>query len=143
MNAWGVKPELEVFDTGMMNYLHYMHRKGMLHPPFYVNVILGNIAGAQLDAESVAALLANKPSNAFISLGGIGKFQLDTHLMALALNLGVRIGLEDNTFFDRNREKLASNQQLLSRLHHLLDITEREYMKPSEFGDLEFYNERA
>jgi uncharacterized protein (DUF849 family) len=141
MHSCGVRPELEVFDLGMMNYLNYMHRKGLLTPPFYINVILGNIAGAQMDSASIAAILASAPDNAFISLGGIGNDQLDAHLSALALNLGIRIGLEDNIYLDRKRATLATNTELLTRMHELIKLAEREHMNPIEFGHLGFYNQ--
>ena len=140
MELNGVNPELEVFDLGMMNYLNYLRRKGQLKPPYYINIILGNISGAQNDPASIAALLRSTPDEALVSLGGIGKFQLDTHLTALAMNLGVRIGLEDNIYFDRKRDKLASNIGLLERLHELISLAEREHMSHHEFGKLGFYN---
>ena len=45
----GIKPELEIFDLGMANYANYLLDKGILKPPLYANVILGNIACAQPD----------------------------------------------------------------------------------------------
>jgi len=44
-----IKPELEVFDLGMINYAKYLIRKKLLEPPYYFNIILGNIACAQAD----------------------------------------------------------------------------------------------
>ncbi len=46
MAARGILPELEAFDAGMINYARYLERKGLLHPPHYVNLIVGNIACA-------------------------------------------------------------------------------------------------
>ncbi len=45
----GIKPELEVFDLGMINYARYLIQKKLVQPPYYVNFILGNIACAQSD----------------------------------------------------------------------------------------------
>lgn len=99
ISQYGAKAELEVFDLGMANYLHYLIRKGLIEAPFYVNVILGNIAGAQVDFADLAALLAKIPGESMVALGGCGRFQLDAHLLALSAGLGVRVGLEDNVFF--------------------------------------------
>jgi len=49
MNLHGIKPELEAFDIGMINYAHYLIKKGMLTPPYYFNLLMGNIACAQAD----------------------------------------------------------------------------------------------
>lgn len=136
----GAKPELEVFDLGMMNYLHYLHRKGLVEAPFYINILLGNIAGAQLNPSAVGALLQEAPEDSHISLAGIGPTQLDSHMMALALNLGVRIGLEDNTWFDRDRKQSATNLMLLKRLHALMELSERKLCTARAFGEMGFYN---
>lgn len=136
----GAKPELEVFDLGMMNYLHYLQRKRLVEAPFYINILLGNIAGAQLNPSSVGALLQEAPENSHIALAGIGQTQFDSHMMALSLNLGVRIGLEDNTWFDRDRNRPATNLTLLKRLHALMELSERKLCTAKEFGEMGFYN---
>lgn len=92
----GVRPELEVFDLGMVSFLHCLIGEGLVQPPFYVNVILGNLAGAQDDALGLAAILGSLPQGCIVSLGGIGAAQGQAHLMALALADGLRTGLEDN-----------------------------------------------
>ena len=140
IRAAGAKPELEVFDLGMMNYLHYLRRKGLVEAPFYINILLGNIAGAQLNPSAVGALLQEVPNDCHIALAGIGAAQLDCQLMALALNLGVRIGLEDNIWFDRGRQQPASNLALLRRLHALMEVSERSLCTAKEFGAMGFYN---
>ena len=134
----GIKPELEVFDLGMMNYLRYLIMKGLVTPPFYINVILGNIAGAQLNVSHLAAILQELPENSHVSLGGIGRSQYDSHLIALAMGLGVRIGLEDNTWLDRERQTIASNRQLLQRLHELMKISGISLTSATSFGELGF-----
>ena len=136
----GAKPELEVFDTGMVNYLGYMIRKGLIQAPIYVNVLLGNIAGAQLNAAHIAALKRDLPQDALISLAGLGQYQLDAHLVSMGLGMGVRVGLEDNVHWDRKKSKLTTNIALLKRIHSLAEIANRPMMKPEVFGDLGFYN---
>ncbi len=140
MAAAGARPELEVFDLGMVNYLNYLVKKQLIHAPFYVNLIVGNIAGAQLNASHLAALERDLPAGAHIALGGIGAQQLDAHLMALGLGWGVRVGLEDNVHFDRNRSRLASNASLLERIHALAALAERPIMTAKELGNQGFYN---
>lgn len=140
MNEAGVRPELEVFDLGMVNYLNYLLHKGHIEAPFYVNLIVGNIAGAQLNAAHLAGLERDLPEGAFISLGGIGAQQLDAHFLAMGLGWGVRVGLEDNIFFDRNRQHVATNLQLLKRIHQMAHLAQREMMPAAVFGAMGFYN---
>jgi 3-keto-5-aminohexanoate cleavage enzyme len=111
MQDAGVKPELEVFDLGMVNFLHILIAEGLVTPPYFVNVILGNVAGAQADALSVGAIMASLPQGAIVSLGGIGSAQGRAHLLALALAQGLRTGLEDN-FRLPGSLALASNGQM-------------------------------
>lgn len=140
IKEFGAHPELEVFDVGMANYLLYLIRKRLINAPFYVNIILGNIAGAQTQFEDIAAISTKMPPNAHVSLGGIGQYQIDAHLMALGAGLGVRIGLEDNIYFDRNKKSIATNMDLLKRMHQLIDLSGRKFMSAKEFGQLGFYN---
>ena len=140
MHEAGARPELEVFDLGMVNYLNYLIQKEWIQPPFYVNLIVGNIAGAQLNAGHLAALQRDLPEGALIALGGIGQQQLDAHLTALGLGWGVRVGLEDNVFFDRQRQVVASNRELLQRIHQLAELAQRPVMPPAELGQMGFYN---
>ena len=140
MNESGARPELEVFDLGMVNYLNYLVNKGMIEAPFYVNLIVGNIAGAQLNAAHLAALERELPKGSLIALGGIGQQQLDAHLMAMGLGWGVRVGLEDNIHFDRKRQNVATNMELLKRIHEMAELAQRELMPATVLGAMGFYN---
>ncbi|MCF8360279.1 MAG: 3-keto-5-aminohexanoate cleavage protein [Prolixibacteraceae bacterium] len=140
MAKYGVKPELECFDTGMINYANYLIRKGLLNPPFYFNIILGNIATGQADPAYVGLAFKELPDNSYWALGGIGRAQLQMNTMAIAFGGGVRVGIEDNIWFDRYRTKPATNISLIKRIHRLAKVFERQVMKPETFGNLGFYN---
>jgi len=137
----GVHPELEVFDLGMLHYGHYLIRKGILKPPYYVNIILGNIAGMQTNLAEIGILLAQLPADAVWALGGIGQQQLSANAIAIASGGGVRIGLEDNLYYDNERKVKATNLSLLKRIHELAAVFERPMMTPAEFGGMGFYNQ--
>ncbi|MBK8426038.1 MAG: 3-keto-5-aminohexanoate cleavage protein [Lewinellaceae bacterium] len=136
----GVHPEMEVFDLGMLHYGRYLIQKGVLKPPFYVNIITGNIAGIQADMGELGMALHLLPPHTYWALGGIGRQQLPAAAMAIANGGGVRIGLEDNIYWDTHRQHLATNIGLLRRVHQLAELFERKVMTPSEFGALGFYN---
>ena len=140
IQEFGAHPELEIFDLGMANYLHYLIKKSLIKPPYYVNVILGNIAGAQMQFADIAAILAKIPQRAFVAFGGIGQYQIDTHLMALGAGIGIRIGLEDNVYFDRQKKSVATNMDLLRRIHQLIALSGNDVMKCADFGHHGFYN---
>lgn len=119
MKERGIKPELEVFDSGMINYAHYLAKKKLIEPPFYFNLILGNISCAQADALHLGLLIRELPHGSYWSVGGVGRAQLTMNVMALAAGGGVRVGLEDNIWFDHDRTQLATNEGLLSRIKNI------------------------
>ncbi|KAF0236548.1 MAG: hypothetical protein FD181_2651 [Prolixibacteraceae bacterium] len=132
MKNKGILPELEAFDAGMINYAKYLEKRGLLDAPHYFNLLLGNVACAQADLLHAGLMIRDLPENSYWSLAGIGDTQLFMNSVAIAANGGVRVGLEDNIFFDKNRKKLAKNIDLLNRIHELAVANEREVMSPSE-----------
>jgi 3-keto-5-aminohexanoate cleavage enzyme len=133
MLARGIVPELEVFDTGMVNYLKYLLSKGILEPPLIVNFILGGPASAQVGLSDLGLLVAHLPENSIWSAGGIGRAQLPANALALASGGGVRVGLEDNLYLDDSRTRHATNRELVQRVLEIGRLLGREPMEPSAF----------
>jgi len=136
MKSRGILAELEAFDAGMINYAKYLEHKGLLEPPHYFNLLLGNIACAQADLLHVGIMIRDLPDNSFWSLAGIGDFQLMMNSIAIVSGGGVRVGLEDNIWFDKARTKLATNSDLLHRIHRLAEASERKVMSPAKLRKL-------
>jgi 3-keto-5-aminohexanoate cleavage enzyme len=133
MKARGIVPELEAFDAGMINYAKYLEKKGLISPPHYFNLLLGNIACAQADILHAGIMIRDLPPDSFWSLAGIGDYQLIMNSVAIAIGGGVRIGLEDNIFYNSARTKLARNVDLIKRIHIIAEANEREVMTANEF----------
>jgi len=140
MKELGVNPELECFDNGMINYSKYLINKNIISPPYYYNILLGGLFTAQIETAHIASLISSLPNNSYWSLAGLGLEQLKANTIAIATGGGVRVGLEDNIWYDQKKTNLATNKDLVLRIHHLADILERDVMKPSDFGNLGFYN---
>lgn len=111
----GIKPELEVFDIGMIQYSKYLIKKGLLKPPYYYNILLGNIAGLQPNPADIAAVLSALPEESIVCLSGLGEYQLQSNLAGLLFADGIRIGLEDNIYMNRKNGELATNRGLIER----------------------------
>ncbi len=124
----GIRPEMEVFDLGMINYAKYLIRKGWLKPPYYFNLILGNIACAQANMLSLGLMINDLPEGAIWSVGGVGDSQLRMNAMAIVAGGGVRVGLEDNIWYDEDRTRPASNRDLIERV---LDIAKAMGRRPA------------
>jgi uncharacterized protein (DUF849 family) len=136
MKSREVLPELEAFDAGMINYAKYLERKGLLTPPHYVNLLLGNIACAQADLLHAGIMVRDLPDNSFWTFAGIGNAQLMMNSLAIASGGGVRVGLEDNIWFDAKRTRLATNADLLDRIHNLAEANERPVMSSGKLRRL-------
>ena len=119
MDKYGVQPEIECFDTGMLNYTNYLISKNILKSPHHINIILGNIYNGQCEFGTLSTIKNNTPTNSFTCLGGIGSQQLKSITYGLLDFDGIRIGLEDNLYY-RGKEK-TTNMQLLKRAHRLMD----------------------
>jgi 3-keto-5-aminohexanoate cleavage enzyme len=133
MQDRGIKPELEAFDAGMVNYAKYLTTKGLLTPPHYFNLILGNIACAQADLLHAGIMIKDLPPDSVWSLGGVGNAQLPMNSVAIAMGGGVRVGLEDNIWFDAARTRLATNAELVKRVHELVAAHGKRVLPPREF----------
>lgn len=128
----GIKPELEVFDLGMVNVAHSLIKKGLLSPPYYFNLIFGNASTAQASLLHIAALIASLPQPAVVSLGGIGRSQTPVAGIAAAMADGVRTGLEDNIWLDRDRSGQATNRDLVERVIRMAQEQERTIASPDQ-----------
>ena len=128
----GIKAELEAFDLGMINYSKYLIQKGVLHPTYYFNLILGNIACAQADMLHLGLMVQELPEGSIWSVGGVGNCQLKMNAMAIVAGGGVRIGLEDNIWYDAGRTRLATNRDLIERIVSIAKAMGREQYSMKE-----------
>lgn len=127
-----IVPEFEIFYLGMANYARYLVEKLALKTPIYANIMLGNIASAQADLLSIAAICHALPGGTLWGLGGMGNAQISISALAAALAPAVRTGLEDNLWLDRDRTQLTTNRDMVERIHQLAALSNRTVMKPAD-----------
>ena len=132
----GILAELEAFDAGMINYAKYLETKGLLEAPHYFNLLFGNIACAQADLLHTGIMIRDLPNNSIWSLAGIGDYQLKMNALAIVSGGGVRVGLEDNIWYDKARTRLASNSELITRIHRMAEAHERNIMSSQKLRKL-------
>jgi uncharacterized protein (DUF849 family) len=138
MDEYGVVPEIECFDSGMLNYTNHLIKKNILKGPYYINVILGNLYNGQSDLSTVASILVNKPKDSIMCFGGIGKDQIKANMLGLLYADGIRIGLEDNLYY--KDKTLATNAKLLQRIKRIMYDLDLEVMSSKEFVSLGYAN---
>jgi uncharacterized protein (DUF849 family) len=138
MDKYGVQPEIECFDAGMLNYTNYIISKNILQPPYHINIILGNMYNGQCDLGTLSTIKNNLPSNSFTCLGGIGPQQLKSTTYGLLDFDGVRIGLEDNLYY-KDKEK-TTNMELLKRVHKIMNELDMKHYTSKELREKGYGN---
>ena len=125
MKEQNVKPELEVFDLGMLNLARYLERNGIIQGRKYFNLLLGNLNTAPATIGGLSALVAALPENSVWAGAGLGQFQLPINVAAITAGGHVRVGLEDSIYYDYARTSLATNRQLIERLVRIAEELQR------------------
>lgn len=119
MQASGVKPEIEIFDGGMVyNSLYYL-KKGILKAPLHYQFVLGVPGGMDATVQNLVFLHSLIPENTTWSALGVGKGHLPIMYAALALGGHVRVGMEDNVQYAYN-QLAASNAQFVERTARII-----------------------
>ncbi|MBM3668146.1 MAG: 3-keto-5-aminohexanoate cleavage protein [Actinobacteria bacterium] len=143
MSERGIQPELEVFEPGMVQTGRMLAERGLIGPSPFINIILGNPGTASAEPAMLAAFLSQVPDGWNWSLGGIGRHQLAANTMAIACGGHVRVGLEDNIWWDRERTEHASNPRLVARVAEVAELCERPLATPAQTRELLGLNRSA
>jgi uncharacterized protein (DUF849 family) len=126
----GVKPELEVFDTGQLWFTNQMVDEGLLESPPLFQICLGIRWGAPADTESMKTMVDRLPASAVWSGFGIGAMQMPMVAQAVLLGGNVRVGLEDNLYLERGR--FATNAELVERAKQIIELLGARVRTPAE-----------
>jgi uncharacterized protein (DUF849 family) len=130
VRALGVRPELEVFDTGHLVLVHELIRDGLIDDPAMVQLCMGIPYGAPDDIATLLAMVARLPAGAVFSAFSIGRMQLPFVAMAVLAGGNVRVGLEDNIYLSRG--VLASNGELVARAVSILQAMGVRILGPED-----------
>jgi 3-keto-5-aminohexanoate cleavage enzyme len=123
--AKGIKPELEVFEAGMVyTCLQYLE-KGLLNPPLHFQFVLGTPNGMPATAKSLLHLSEIVPQGSTWSVIGVGAGQLPIAMMGMVMGGHVRVGLEDNIYYSKG-VLAKSNAQLVERVVRIAKELGRE-----------------
>jgi uncharacterized protein (DUF849 family) len=126
----GVRPELEVFDTGHLVLVKELVDEGLFDDPVLIQLCTGIPYGAPDDLPTLLAMVARLPPGAVFSAFSIGRMQIPFVAMAVLAGGNVRVGLEDNLYLSRGR--LASNGELVERAVHVLEGMNVRVLGPGE-----------
>jgi 3-dehydrocarnitine:acetyl-CoA trimethylamine transferase len=126
----GVRPELEVFDTGHLVMVKELIGEGLIDDPVLIQLCMGIPYGAPDDPTTLIALITQLPADCVFSAFSIGRMQLPYVAMAALAGGNVRVGLEDNIYLSRG--VLATNAQLVERAVTILTAMNARVLGPHE-----------
>lgn len=126
-----VKPEIEVFDAGMFYNAQYYIKKGVIKGPGHYQFVLGAPGGTAATVENLVYLKGLLPEGATWSALGIGAGHLPILYATIALGGHVRVGMEDNVFYAKNR-LAKSNAEFVERTVRVIKEANKEVASPDE-----------
>jgi len=132
MKERGIVPEIEAFETGMIQTAKVLMKRGILAQPFCFNLLLGSVYSAPGTLFDLTHMVKSLPPDVHWAAAGIGKFQLKMNFAAILMGGHVRVGLEDNIFFDQDNKELATNVMLIDRVVAFAKQIGREIATPRE-----------
>jgi uncharacterized protein (DUF849 family) len=126
----GVRPELEVFDTGHLVFVKELIAERLVDDPVLIQLCLGIPYGAPDDPATLLALVHNLPPGAVFTAFSIGRMQLPYVAMSVLAGGNVRVGLEDNIWLSRGVK--ATNGELVARAVTILEAMNVRVLGPDE-----------
>jgi len=130
VQALGVRPELEVFDTGHLVFAKQLVAEGLVDEPALLQLCLGIPYGAPDDPGTLLAMVNQLPLGCVFSAFAIGRMQLPYVALAPLVGGNVRVGLEDNLWLERGVK--ATNGQLVARAVTILEAMNVRVLGPAE-----------
>lgn len=131
MKDYHVKPEIEIFDAGMVYNADYYLKKGVLEGPQHYQFVLGAAGGTAATVDNLVYLKNLIPEGSTWSALGIGRGHLPILYAAIAMGGHVRVGMEDNVFYSKN-QPAESNAAFVARAARVIREFNKEPATPDE-----------
>ena len=128
MQALGVKPEIEAFDTGHLWFAKYLAEQGHIDSPALVQLCMGIPWGAPDDLGTLMAMVNNVPSDWVFSAFSIGRNAMAYPAASVLAGGNVRVGLEDNLYLSRG--VFATNAQLVEKAVNVVENMGANVIRP-------------
>ncbi|OFZ18267.1 MAG: 3-keto-5-aminohexanoate cleavage protein [Bdellovibrionales bacterium GWB1_55_8] len=134
MHQFGVTPELEIYEAGMLENAFRLAKQGILREPLHFQFVLGvpgGMSGHPANLVHLVGLLKEGAKGEFTwGVAGVGRFQLPVAVQALVMGGHIRVGFEDNIFYKKG-EIAQSNAQLVERISRISNELGREVATPA------------
>lgn len=124
------KPEMEIFEPGMIANALMLVDRGLAAPPLHFDFVLGSRGSLPASPKSLLFLSESIPRGSTWTVAGIGRWQLPMATLAIVMGGHVRVGLEDNLYYRKG--ELATNEQLVARVARIAAEVGRPVARPDE-----------
>ncbi|WP_026477160.1 3-keto-5-aminohexanoate cleavage enzyme [Alkaliphilus transvaalensis] len=131
----GIKPEVEVFDKGMIDSAIRLAKKGFIKEPMHFNFVLGVNGGISATVRDLAYMADSIPYNATFTVSGIGKSQFQMAATAIAMGGHVRVGFEDNVYLSKG-VLAESNGAMVEKIVRIANELGRAIATPQEAREI-------
>lgn len=127
----GVKPEIEIFERGMIDNALRLVKKGLLKTPIHFDFVMGVPGAIMGEPRDLMYLVNSIPAGSTWTVAGIGRYELSLAVMAIVMGGHVRVGFEDNIYYSKG-VVAESNAQLVARVARIAKECGREVATPDE-----------
>lgn len=131
MNERGIKPEIEVFDKGMIDMALRLYKKGYIKGPMHFDFVMGVVGGISGEPRDLLFMRESIPKDATFTTAGVGRFQFPMVTMSMLLGGHARVGFEDNIYLARGA-LARSNGELVEKAARIGRELGREIATPKE-----------
>ncbi len=135
MKEYGVKPECEVFEKGMIDTAILMAKKGLIDYPMHFNFVLGVPGAMTATPRDLAFMVGSIPPGSTWVATGIGRHEFTLAMAAIAMGGNVRVGFEDNLYLEKG-VLAKSNGELVAKVVEMAKLVGREIATPAEAREM-------
>ena len=141
MTDLGVRPEIEVFETGHLWFAKQLVEEGIIEDPVMIQMCMGIPWGAPDDLNTFMSMVNNTPAGWTFSAFSIGRNEMSYAAAAVLAGGNVRVGLEDNLWLEKG--VLATNAQLVEKAATIVTNMGATLMTPAEVREKMQLQKRA
>jgi 3-keto-5-aminohexanoate cleavage enzyme len=135
LRDYGIVPEIEIFDAGMLDEAMRLLNMGLITEPLQFDFVMGIPGGIGAEPAHLIHLVHFLPSGSTWSVAGIGRHQLTLGAIALAMGGNVRVGFEDNIYY-RKGQLAKTNAELVARIVRIANELDRPVATPSQAREM-------
>ena len=128
---YGIVPEIEIFDAGMLDEAMRLRNMGLITAPIHFDFVMGVPGGIGAEPAHLVHLVRFLPEGSSWSVAGLGRHQLTLGTIALAMGGNVRVGFEDNIYY-RKGQLAKTNAELVARVVRIAQELDRPIATPTQ-----------